>query len=75
MEEQLIRCPNCHESYYSEHITVSTALFWEPIYKDGKNISKNPNTYTTSCTCMSCGQEFSIVRKDGEETKVVPKSF
>lgn len=71
MEEKKIKCPNCHASYYVERGTIATALAWTNIYRDGKLISTNPNTYTTSCKCMNCGQEFNVIKK-GSETKIVP---
>ena len=66
-----IQCPKCNVSYYVEQATIATLLAWEPIYKDGKLISQDPNTYTTSCKCMACGQGFDIIRKAGEEAKIV----
>lgn len=60
----LIKCPHCGESYYSEHYSMTTALAWTPIYKDGKLISTNPNTTTTFCTCMNCGKDFSYNSKE-----------
>jgi len=32
---ELIRCPNCGKSYYQYHYSVTTAMGWTPIFKDG----------------------------------------
>lgn len=52
-------CPNCGESYYMENYSMSTAMYFPPIYKDGVNINPDRNIHTTYCTCMNCGKEFS----------------
>ena len=62
--EDFPRCPYCNESYYTTYSTWCTALGWRKIYKDGEMISKDPNTYTTECKCMSCKKYFNIVRND-----------
>lgn len=58
------RCPKCGESYYRENYSVSTAMYWAPVYKNGVLISENPNTITTYCTCCNCGHSFSYSNKD-----------
>ena len=60
-------CPKCGESYYQENYSVSTAMYWAPVYKNGVLISENPNTtttYCTYCTCCNCGHSFSYSNKD-----------
>lgn len=53
------RCPHCGESYYMEKYSLSTAVYYPPIYKNGVNINPDRNTTTTYCTCMNCGKDFS----------------
>ena len=54
----MIKCPKCGETYYAIQCVTRTALYWEPIYKDGKIINSDPNTTTFSCRCLNCGHEF-----------------
>jgi len=56
------KCPHCEESYYMENYSMTTAMYFPPIYKDGVNINPDRNTTTTHCTCMNCGKEFSFRR-------------
>jgi hypothetical protein len=53
-------CPHCGKSYYMENYSVSTAVYYPPIYKDGVNINPDRNTTTTHCTCLNCNKEFSF---------------
>lgn len=52
------KCPYCGESYYTEHYTTITTMYYPPIYKNGVNINQDRNQSTTHCTCMNCGKEF-----------------
>ena len=61
---ELIKCPNCGESYYQENYSTTTAMYWAPIFKNGVLINENPNTTTTHCTCCNCGKSFSYSNKD-----------
>ena len=61
-KDNLIRCPHCGESYYMENHSMSTAVYYAPIYKDGVNINPDRNTTTTYCTCMNCRKDFSYQR-------------
>lgn len=61
---ELIKCPNCGESYYQENYSTTTCMGWTPIYKNGVLINENPNTTTTYCTCCNCGKPFSYSNKD-----------
>ena len=40
---ELIKCPNCGESYYRENYSTTTCLGWTPIYKNGVLMNENPN--------------------------------
>lgn len=63
----MIKCPYCGESYYAEKYSMTTALGWMPIYKNGKLISTDPNTTTTFCTCMNCHKEFYYDNKESDD--------
>lgn len=53
-------CPHCGESYYMENYSMTTAVYYPPIYKNGVNINPDRNTTTTHCTCMNCGKNFTF---------------
>jgi DNA-directed RNA polymerase subunit RPC12/RpoP len=59
LEDNLIRCPHCGESYYAENYSVTTALAWTPVFKNGMLINENPNTTVPDRTCGACGKPFS----------------
>ena len=56
------QCPHCNESYYMENYSISTCMYYPPIYKDGVNINPDRNTTTVCCTCMNCNKDFSYQR-------------
>lgn len=55
-------CPHCGESYYMENNSMSTCVYYPPIFKNGVNINPDRNKTTVNCTCMACGKEFSYTR-------------
>ena len=59
----MIKCPNCGESYYMEHYSTRTAMYYPPVWKNGVNINPDKNTTTTYCTCMNCHKNFSYSHK------------
>lgn len=64
---ELIKCPNCGESYYTERYTTSTAMYFPPVWKNGVNLNPDRNIHTTYCTCMNCHKEFSYSTNGGEK--------
>lgn len=52
-------CPHCGGSYYMENNSMSTCVYYPPIYKNGININPDRNKTTVNCTCLECGKEFS----------------
>lgn len=58
------KCPYCSESYYAMGPTISTLLYYVPIYKDGVNINPDRNTHTTQCQCLNCNQYFVVSGND-----------
>ena len=63
----MIKCPNCGESYYMENYSVTTAVYYPPIWKDGVNVNPDRNITTTHCTCMNCHKDFTYSNKEIED--------
>lgn len=61
-----IKCPHCGTSYYREQYSVSTAMYFTPVYKDGVNINPDRNITTTVCHCINCDNVFSYQTRGGE---------
>jgi hypothetical protein len=38
--------------------TITTLMYYEPIYKNGKNINPDKNSHSTDFTCQECGCEW-----------------
>jgi DNA-directed RNA polymerase subunit RPC12/RpoP len=53
-----IKCPHCGASHYMESGSMSTCVYYPPIWKDGVNINPDGNTTTTYYKCLECGKEF-----------------
>lgn len=64
-----IVCPNCGVSYFQEGATMTTAVYYPPIWKDGININPDRNVSTTECKCINCGQKF-YIKRCADEVKV-----
>lgn len=67
----MIKCPNCGESYYTEHYSTTTAIGWSAVYKDGVLQNNNPNISTSYCTCCKCGHDFYYTEQYGEVQDIV----
>ena len=65
---ELIRCPHCGQAYFTVMYSICTAIAWQPIYKNGRLMNKNPNYITDFCYCLNCKQEFSV-RIGGNENE------
>ena len=63
---RIIRCPICDGCFYKENYSVSTAMYYPPIFKDGININPDKNVTTTYCQCLICGNSFDYQTKGGE---------
>ena len=63
---ELIKCPNCGESYYSEKYSTRTAMYYPTIWKNGVNQNPNGNITTTYCECINCHYEFSYQTQYGK---------
>lgn len=66
---KLIRCPKCGESYYRQMYATTTALYWEPVFRNGVLQNSNPNTTTIHCQCCVCHTEFSYQDKEDPNDK------
>lgn len=67
----MIKCPNCGESHYQYHYSVTTAMGWTQVYKDGVLQNSNPNVSTSYCTCCKCGHDFYYTEQYGEVQSIV----
>lgn len=52
------KCPYCGESYYTELYSISTLVYYPPVYKNEVNINPDRNKSCTTCRCLNCGNEF-----------------
>lgn len=67
-----IKCPFCKKSFYIPGPSVTTAVYYPPIIKDGVNINPDRNTSTTTCECLEC-HNFFYIKECGGKTTVVKK--
>ena len=70
MKEKPIKCPNCNKSNYTYETTFSTCMYFKPVIVDGVNTNPDRNWYFDHCKCNECGETFTIIRRNGDETKV-----
>jgi hypothetical protein len=48
---------------------VSTAMAYYPTYdKDGNEVSKDPNIYTSKAYCSVCNRTWNVITSQGETT-------
>lgn len=52
------KCPHCRESYWSPRDATITAVYYEPIYKDGVNINPDRNKVSQTYHCWACGKDW-----------------
>lgn len=57
-----------------EKYSMSTAVYYPLIWKDGVNVNPDRNTTTTYCKCMACGKDFETRDNllDNDMMRVVP---
>lgn len=58
-ENNIVKCPYCGESYYTELYSTTTSMYFPPIYKNGVNVNPDRNKITTHCRCLKCKNNFS----------------
>lgn len=61
-----IVCPYCEKSYFQQGATMTTAVYYPPVWKDGVNINPDRNVSTTTCYCLECGNRFYVQECAGE---------
>ena len=54
------KCPACGASHYAVQYYVSTLLGYRRIFKDGKDVTEDPNHQMMYCQCLNCGNYFAI---------------
>jgi transcription elongation factor Elf1 len=59
MKDIVIYCPNCGKSHYIILDTVSTAVYYRPIFENGVNVNPDKNSRKAFCRCLNCGTQFS----------------
>ena len=59
------KCPACGASYYAIQYIVSTLLGYQRIFKDGKEVSEDPNHKMMYCQCLNCGNYFAAELNNG----------
>lgn len=70
IDHSKIKCPYCGESYYELGLTMTTSMYYPPIYEDGVNINPDRNSRTTNCKCLGCGKSFIISGNDVDSYEV-----
>ena len=66
-DDGLVKCPYCKKSYYSQSgFSTATCMGYSRVFKDGKEISFDPNYYSTQCHCLECGKDFVLVTHAGK---------
>jgi len=58
--DNLWHCPNCGESHFTDDAGYTTLLYFQPIWKDGKNINPDKNITTFNRHCLACGKLYCI---------------
>lgn len=54
------KCPACGASYYAIQYYVSTLVGYQRIFKNGEEITKDPNHHMMYCQCLNCGNYFAV---------------
>lgn len=63
----ILKCPNCNSlGPLSQGASMTTTVYYPPVWENGVNINPDGNTTTTEFTCEKCGCKFSATFKHGE---------
>ena len=66
-EDIILKCPNCNSlGPLSQGASMTTTVYYLPVWENGVNINPDGNTTTTEFTCEKCGCKFSTTFKHGE---------
>lgn len=66
-EDIVLKCPKCNSTGpLSQGVSMTTAVYYPPVWENGVNINPDGNTTTTEFICEKCGCKFSAKFKHGE---------
>lgn len=66
-EDLMLKCPKCNStSPLSQGVSMTTTVYYPPVWENGVNINPDGNTTTTKFICEKCGCKFSAKFKHGE---------
>jgi len=62
--------PNCDkECRFNQGISITTAMYFEPVYdKHGNNLNPDGNYTSSSVSCSTCGLSWTSSTRYGETT-------
>ena len=63
----ILKCPNCNSlGPLSQGASMTTTVYYPPVWENGVYINPDSNTTTTEFTCEKCGCKFSAKFQHGE---------
>ena len=66
-EDIVLKCPKCNSTGpLSQGASMTTTVYYPPVWENGVNINPDGNTTTTEFICEKCGCKFSAKFKHGE---------
>lgn len=66
-EDIMLKCPKCNSTGpLSQGVSMTTTVYYPPVWENGVNINPDGNTTTTKFICEKCGCKFSAKFKHGE---------
>lgn len=66
-EDIMLKCPKCNSTGpLSQGASMTTTVYYQPVWENGVNINPDGNTTTTEFICEKCGCKFSAKFKHGE---------
>ena len=72
-ETFVLKCPKCGSlGPLSQGISMTTAVYYPPVWENGVNINPDGNITRTEFICEKCGCKFSARFKHGECIDVKP---
>ena len=65
--KSILRCPYCGKSNFRIELETSTCMYSPVVYKNGKEVMRDPNIHVRHCSCLECGRYFRIVNGKTEK--------
>lgn len=66
-EDIVLKCPKCNSTGpLIQGVSMTTNVYYPPVWENGVNINPDGNTTTTEFICEKCGCKFSAKFKHGE---------